>query len=116
MIPLHLLRHGDTDVVVADILARARVLEGRRTERTLTESDARVFLATVGRYPTAKVRVYAQRGAFVATKYKYSAPITILEYTPDDVVGPAQIVVSEGDAKRPHGKGPWVTVNGRKEV
>lgn len=103
------------DETVAALLAEARALEGRRTERALTEQDAWIFVAAVLKYPMGRVRVYAQRGAFAKSSDKMRQMITILEYTPDDEHGPAQVVVSEGDARRPRGKGAWVEVNGQKE-
>ena len=107
---------SDSRAATAAILAEAKVREGGRRERVLQEHDVALFLATVRRYPDAKVRVYADRGAFVANKYNYRAPITVLEYWPATADAPAGVVVSEADAKRPHGRGPWATVNGRKEV
>jgi alkylated DNA nucleotide flippase Atl1 len=103
------------DETVAALLSEARTLEGRRAERTLTEQDARIFASAVLKYPMGRVRVYAQRGAFAKSGDKVRQMITILEYTPPDEHGPAQVVVSEGDARRPRGKGAWVEVNGQKE-
>lgn len=99
-----------------ELLARAREVEGRRVDRIATEADCTVFLDVVSKHPASRVRVWAGRGAFVPLKHKFAAPITILEYTPADGHGPAQFVVSEGDARRPTGKGPWVEINGKQEI
>lgn len=104
------------NIAVPALLAIAKEREGGRRTRTLTEADVRVFLATVKTHPDKSVRVYANRGDFVPVSYRYRAPITMLEYWPDEGDKRGGACVSEGDAKRPHGKGPWVTVNGRKEV
>lgn len=104
------------DIVIPAILAIAKEREGGRRVRTLAEADVRVFLATVKTHPDESVRVYANRGEFVPRSYKYRAPITILEYWPDEGDKRGGACVSETDAKRARGKGPWVTVNGRREV
>lgn len=103
-------------MTAAELLARAREIEGRRVDRTLTEADCMVFIDAVRKHPTSRIRVWAGRGWFVPLKFQFHAPITILEYTPADGYGPAQTVVSEGDARRPAGKGPWVEIDGKKEI
>jgi hypothetical protein len=107
VIPIEVLRTPAQEAT-ATILARARSIEGRRAERTLTEADVWLFLACVQKRPTDRVRVYAQRGAFAPKNQKLATPITVLEYTPADEHGPAQMSVSETDARRPHGRGRYV--------
>ena len=95
-----------------DILAKAREREGLRRERTLTEQDVDIFLAAVEKFPRSNVVVFAGRGAYVPAGLKWPAPMTLVEWLPTHRVA----VVSECDARRPRSKGPWVTVDGKKEV
>lgn len=95
-----------------EILKKAREREGLRRERTLTEQDVEIFLAAVQKYPASHVCVYAQRGAYVPAGRKWPEPMTLAEWLPRHAVA----VVSECDARRPRAKGPWVTVDGKKEV
>lgn len=115
MLPIEILREPP-DVAAAAILARARTVEGRRADRVLTPADASVFVSTVARYPAGRIRVFGSRGAFAPLKQRLRAMITLIEYTPADGYGPAQVAVTECDARRPNGKGPWVEVDGRREV
>lgn len=104
------------EVAASALLARARYVEGRRSERILTQADANVFLSAVQHHPASRIRVFGSRGAFVPLKQAFRAMITLIEYTPADGYGPAQIAVTECDARRPNGKGPWLEVDGRKEL
>jgi hypothetical protein len=106
---------ADHRIAVPAILDLAREREAGRRERTLTDADVTIFLATVRKYPTQPIRVYAQRGAFVSKSYGCRAPITTLEYFPATDGLPGGACISEADARRPRGKGPWVMVNGRQE-
>lgn len=115
MIPIEILR-GTYAAASSAILARARDVEGRRVERTLTDADVMVFLSCVDRYPMSRIRTYAQRGNFVSKKRGPAALITVIEYTPADRDGPAQMSVSTVSAQRPHGRGPYVERDGQREV
>ena len=94
------------------LLAQAREREGLRRERTATEEDADIFLAAVARYPDKSVIVYAGRGSYAPASRKLAAPMTVLEWIPSL----QRAVASECDARRPRARGPWVTVDGKKEV
>lgn len=103
-------------IAVPAIVSLARDREAGRKERIINERDVEIFLATVAKYPASTIRVYANRGEFVAKGYKFAAPISCLEYWPETPARPAGACVSEVDAKRPHSRGPWVSVDGRREV
>ena len=98
----------------ASLLEAARRLEGGRRERALEEHDVAVFLATIRKYPGSRISVYAGRGAYVPNSYG-RATMTVLDYWPAADGGP-RVAVSEGDARRPKGRGPWVEVDGKKEI
>lgn len=81
------------------ILEAAKTIEGKRRQRTLTETDAADFLQLAAANPGCRVRVYSADG-FVPNAYKYRAPITYVECQPDGTVA-----VRETDAKRSNGGG-----------
>jgi len=82
-----------------EILQAAKTIEGKRRQRTLTESDAADFLQLAAENPGCRVRVYSAQG-FVSNSYKYRAPITYVEREADGIV-----IVRETDAKRSNGTG-----------
>lgn len=96
----------------ADLLAEARRREGLRRERIATEEDVAIFFSAVARYPAQSVIVYAGRGDYAPASQKFVTQITVLEWIPSL----QRAVASECDARRPRGKGPWVTVDGKREV
>lgn len=105
----------DEPLVAKTFLEHARRLENGRRDRVLTEHDILVFQEAVRQHPDSRVVVYAGRGAYVPQNYG-PAKMTIIEYWPAKDGQPPGMAVTEGDARRPKGRGPWVEVDGKKEV
>lgn len=95
-----------------ELFHKAREREGMRRERILTDQDVEIFLAAVAKYPASKIAVFAGRGDYAPASQKVPTMMTVLEWLPLHGVA----VASECDARRPRSKGPWVTVDGKKEV
>lgn len=96
--------------LVAATMAAARKIEGKRSVRTLSEDDVLAFIGSCQAYdkPIRQARCYAG-AAFVPNRYRYRASITTIDYGWFGLP-----VVGEADAHRRDGRGPYITINGRK--
>jgi len=93
-----------------DIMARAKVVEGRSRRRNLTEADAQAFIDLCVENPGKRVRVYASEG-FVANAYGHSQ-ITYVErmFLPSSQEEHRHqlfehVTVTRGHANRKYGRG-----------
>lgn len=97
---------------INDLMDMAKKVNGRARSRTIGESEAKEMLKLVANADdnVRTIRVYSRDG-FVPNSYKYRCEIRYFEATRKD--GKLVIGASYGDAKRSHGNGSLVTVNGR---
>ena len=97
---------------INDLMEMAKSANGRARTRTIGKSEAQEILDLVASADDKvnTIRVYSRDG-FVANSYKYRADIRYFEATRKD--GKLVIGASYGDAKRSHGNGALVTINGR---
>lgn len=98
---------------VSSLMNLAKSANGRARNRTIGEKEAQAILDLVENASDSdrKIRVYSFDG-FVANSYKYHAEIRYFEARRTES-GEFNIIASYGDAKRPHGEGALITVNGR---
>lgn len=98
-----------------ELIEKINKANGKRRNRIITTADIEMFEEIFNERkdnPEIKtIRVYP-RNAFVPNSYQYRAEVTIIQAT-RDTDGNWQIGAGTVDAKRSHGQGPRVTVNGR---
>lgn len=98
-----------------EVQNKVKAINGKRRTRTLSDSDIAIFYAKLnemaGDEKVHTVCVYSSDG-FVANSYRYPAPISVIEANRNET-GDFNISVFTVDAKRSHGIGALVTVNGR---
>ena len=101
---------GTWPLRAADIMARAKVVEGRSRRRNLPEADAQAFIDLCVENPGKRVRVYANEG-FVANAYGHSQ-ITYVErmFLPSSQEEHRHqlfehVTVTRGHANRKYGRG-----------
>lgn len=93
------------------IASVARANGSRRTRTIKGQSIARFLTALAENFDTARtIRVYSSEG-FVANSYKYRADITFIEAARTE--NGFNVYAGTGDAKRSHGAGSTMTINGR---
>jgi len=89
---------------------------GTRKTRILSQSDVEQFVSLVNEKETdltvKTIRVYSSEG-FVPNSYKYRSYISYLQAERDAETGKFNVFARTCDAKRSHGSGALVTINGR---
>ncbi len=97
---------------INDLMEMAKKVNGRARNRTIGEVEAKEIMELVANADdmTNTIRVYSRDG-FVPNSYKYRCEIRYFEATRKE--GKLVIGAGYGDAKRSHGNGALVTVNGR---
>ena len=100
-------------LTVSDLVESVANANGSRRTRVLDRSDVELFVELVNRANDNihTIRVYSSAG-FVANSYKYRADISYLQADRQED-GTFHCYASTCDAKRSHGNGALVTVNGR---
>ena len=96
-----------------ELLEMAAKVNGRARNRIIGKVEAEILMDTVASAPEKAhtIRVYSRDG-FVPNSYKYRAEIRYFEATRTDS-GEWKYTASYCDAKRSHGNGALVTINGR---
>lgn len=101
-------------VTVEELKQKVDNANGSRKTRILHPGDVKNFVELINNAtPEQKtIRVYSSDG-FVPKSYKYRCAISYLQATRNPETGEFQIGASTTDAKRSHGSGALVTINGR---
>lgn len=97
------------------LMELAKSANGTARNRTIGEKEAAEMLELLGQHENDEsiktIRVYSHQG-FVPNSYKYRCDIRYFEATRAD--GGFKVIASFTGAKRSHGNGALVTVNGRR--
>lgn len=98
---------------INDLMEMAKQVNGRARNRTIGEAEAKEMMELVANADSTvhTIRVYSRDG-FVPNSYKYRCEIRYFEAVRKE--GELVIGASYGDAKRRHGNGALVTINGRR--
>jgi hypothetical protein len=94
------------------LMEMAEKVNGRARNRTIGKDEAQILIDTVAAAPETAhtIRVYSRQG-FVANSYKYRAEIRYFQAVRHE--GEWIYSAATCDAKRSHGQGALVTINGR---
>lgn len=97
---------------INELMEMAKRVNGRARARTIGRDEAQEIIDLVAKADETvnTIRVYSREG-FVPNSYKYRCDIRYFEANRKE--GKLVIGASYGDAKRSHGNGALVTVNGR---
>jgi hypothetical protein len=98
---------------ISDAIKNANGTRRQRTVGDREAADLQNMLTDFGHDPQIHtIRVYSRQG-FVANAYKYRADISVLEARRNKETNQFEFYGFHVDAKRPHGSGSLITINGR---
>lgn len=98
--------------------AQIKTANGKRRNRIITQDDICLFQSLVDQHTanptTLTIRVYPPY-SFVPKGYDYPAQTSCLIATRETSLQQWTIICCTVDARRPYGKGPRITINGRPQ-